>query len=223
MGTGGTSKTAACLARDLGAKTVLRVSRRGSGGDVIDYETARTAHADADFLINTTPVGMYPHTEDTPLDLVPFPALRGITDVVYNPLRTRLVQTAAERGIPAAGGLYMLVAQAVAAVEHFLQAPQPSDAAEQIFLPLLQSKTNLVLTGMPGCGKSAVGCVLAEALGRELLDTDAVITERTGLSPAQIIERQGETAFRDIESQAVADCGRRTGRIIPTGGADVLR
>ncbi len=223
LGTGGTSKTAARLAKDLGAGTVLRVSRQGSGGDVIGYEQARTGYAGADFLINTTPVGMYPRTESAPLDLTPFTALRGVTDVVYNPLRTRLVQAAMDRGIPASGGLYMLVAQAVAAVEHFLQAPQSPDVAERIFLPLLRSKTNIVLTGMPGCGKSAVGRILTKELGRELLDTDAVVTEMTGLTPAQLIEERGEPAFRDVEGQAVADCAKRTGCIIATGGGAVLR
>lgn len=223
LGTGGTSRTAARLAAGLGAKTVLRVSRRGGGGDVIDYETARTTYAGADFLINTTPVGMYPNTEESPIDLSAFPSLRGVTDVVYNPLRTRLVQAALDRGLPASGGLYMLVAQAVAAVEHFLQKPQPPDATERIFLPLLRSKTNIVLTGMPGCGKSAVGRILAEQLGRELLDTDTVVTEMTGQAPARLIEERGEEAFRDLESQAVADCGQRTGCVIATGGGAVLR
>ena len=223
LGTGGTSRTAARLAADLGAAEVRRVSRRPSGGGVIGYEEAARDWADADYLINTTPVGMFPELDGCPLDLAPFARLRGVTDVVYNPLRTRLVLEARERGIPACGGLYMLVAQAVAAVERFLDAPQPPEAGERVFLPLLREKENLVLTGMPGSGKSAVGRELARALGRDLLDTDALIRQRTGETPAELIRRRGEAAFREIESRTVAECAGRTGCVIATGGGVILR
>jgi len=223
LGTGGTSRTAACLAADLGAAAVLRVSRRGGEGDVVDYETAKTVHCDADFIINTTPVGMYPNTDAAPIDLSSFTQLKGVTDVVYNPLRTRLVQEAAERGIPAACGLYMLVAQAVYAVEHFLEKPQPEDAIEGVFLPLMRGKENIVLTGMPGSGKSAVGRELARMLGRTFVDTDARIRDKTGQTPADLIRRKGEAAFRDIESEVVAECGKCTGCVIATGGGVILR
>ena len=223
LGTGGTSRTAARLAADLGARQVLRVSRRPGAEDVVDYAAAARDHSDADYLINTTPVGMYPEIGGCPIDLVPFAGLKGVTDVVYNPLRTRLVLAARERGIPASGGLYMLVAQAVAAVEHFLNQPQPQGATERVFLPLLREKENIVLTGMPGSGKSAVGRRLAKILNRDFLDTDALIRQRTGKTPAELIRTLGEEAFREEESRTVAECAGRTGCVIATGGGVILR
>ena len=220
FGTGGTSKTAAAVVRDMGAKSVTRVSRTASG-DAISYEEA--AVRDAQVIINTTPAGMFPNVDAQAMDLSAFPHLEGVVDAVYNPLRTRLVQQALALGAKAEGGLYMLVGQAVSACEYFLGQKLADDAAEQVFRSIAHGKENIVLTGMPGSGKSTVGALLAEALGRELVDTDAEIIRAAGMPITEIFASRGEQGFRDLESEIVAEVSLRTGIIIATGGGAILR
>ena len=156
LGTGGTSRTARVVAADLGCSEALTVSRRKTD-EYIDYDEALAKHSDAEIIINTTPSGMYPDCGSEPIDISVFEALEGVVDAVYNPLRTNLVLDATARGIKAEGGLYMLVMQAVAAVEKFLDTAIPQELAERVFVSVLASKENIVLTGMPGSGKSTVG------------------------------------------------------------------
>ena len=221
LGTGGTSKTARVVATDLGASLVLTVSRRKTE-EFITYEEAAALHADAEILINTTPAGMYPDCESVPMDIGGFSRLEGVIDAVYNPLRTNLVLDAMERGIKAEGGLYMLVMQAVVAVERFLDTKIPKETADRVFASVLASKENIVLTGMPGSGKSTVGRLL-DLDGFELFDTDAEIEKRRGCTIKELIAEQGETAFRDLETQVVRDVSSVSGRIISTGGGAILR
>lgn len=222
LGSGGTSRTARAVAADLGAKEILVVSR--SGKDGITYETARTLHSDAEIIINTTPCGMYPNIRTVPLDVADYPRLKGVVDAVYNPLRTELVLQARERGIPAVCGLYMLVAQAAYAVEFFLDTTVPQEKIEAVYRELFSAKQNIVLTGMPGSGKTTVGQLLARELGRTFLDTDELLTARAGATPAEIIPRDGEQAFRDLESAVIGEqAAPLTGCVIATGGGAVLR
>ena len=221
LGTGGTSKTARVVATDLGASPVLTVSRRKTE-EFITYEEAAALHADAEIIINTTPAGMYPDCESEPMDIGSFSRLEGVIDAVYNPLRTNLVLDAMERGIKAEGGLYMLVMQAVVAVERFLDTKIPKETADRVFASVLASKENIVLTGMPGSGKSTVGRLL-DLDGFELVDTDAEIEKRCGCTVKELIAEQGETAFRDLETQVVRDVSSVSGRIISTGGGAILR
>ena len=155
LGTGGTSKTARVVAADMGAQEVLIVSRSAKEGCITYEEAAKDS--DAQVIINTTPSGMYLDCESEPIDISAFPQLVGVIDAVYNPLRTNLVLDAQARGIPAEGGLYMLVMQAVVAVEHFLDTEIPKDRADEVFASVYAAKENIVLTGMPGSGKSTVG------------------------------------------------------------------
>lgn len=221
LGTGGTSKTARVVATDLGASLVLTVSRRKTE-DYITYDEATALHGDAEIIINTTPAGMYPDCESKPVDIVGFSRLEGVIDAVYNPLRTNLVLDAMERGIKAEGGLYMLVMQAVVAVERFLDTKIPKETADRVFASVLASKENIVLTGMPGSGKSTVGRLL-DLDGFELIDTDAEIEKRCCCTVKELIAEQGETAFRDLETQVVRDVSSVSGRIISTGGGAILR
>ena len=225
-GTGGTSKTALYVANRLGAREVLRLSRhpeRFQGEDVLSYEAAAERHRNAEILINTTPCGMFPHAEEQPLDPGDFPALEGVADVIYNPLRTRLVMEARKRGIPAEGGLYMLTAQAVRAAEVFRDREEKEELIADIYRRLLRQKENIVLIGMPGCGKSSVASELVKLLGREAVDTDRLIAERAGCSIPEIFRLKGEKAFRDLESEVIAEVSLRSGIIIATGGGAVLR
>lgn len=243
LGTGGTSKTAAYMASTLGASRISFVSR--SRGDAestpdivkndttviisrITYDEALNDYKDTDVIINTTPVGMYPGNDKAPIDLSAFEKLSGLVDVIYNPLRTRLVQEALERDIPATGGLYMLVSQAVVAARYFgvLEGDESLIEAEteRIYSMLAAQRENIVLIGMPGSGKSTIGKKLARTFKRKLIDTDALITKRlNGVTISDYIVNNGEKAFRDIESEAVAEASSNTGVIIATGGGAILR
>ena len=221
-GTGGTSRTAAFAAEKLGAREIRKISRTGRDGS-LTYEEALRDHADAEIILNTTPCGMYPEPDARPLPLEPFHRLEGVADVIYNPLRTRLVLDARSRGIPAEGGLYMLVSQAVRASEHFLDTAYPDGLTDRIYERILRQKENIVLIGMPGSGKSAVGRILAGKTGRSLADTDQLVTEKAGKPIPDIFRENGEPAFRDLESEIIRELSKHGGQIISTGGGAVLR
>jgi len=221
LGSGGTSKTATCVARDQGAAAVAIVSRSGEN----NYENLER-HAQADVLVNTTPVGMFPNTEKSPVALSGFPRLRAVMDVIYNPLRTKLLLDARARGIPAANGLSMLAAQAFCAHRLFF-AGEYGDAdgdavIEEILRKTRQLHSNIVLIGMPGCGKTTIGAALAEQLGLPFVDTDAVIETRTGRTGSDILREEGEPYFRALERDVVAEVCAKTGQVIATGGGSVL-
>ena len=221
-GTGGTSRTALFAARRLGAREVLRVSRTAREGS-LSYEDALKGHADAEIILNTTPCGMFPEPDAQPLSLEPFHNLQGVADVIYNPLRSRLVLDARSRGIPAEGGLYMLVAQAVRASELFFDTVYPEELTDRIHDRILRRKENIVLIGMPGSGKSAVGQILAGQTGRSLADTDQLIVDKAGKTIPDIFREDGEPAFRDLESSVIRDLSQYGGQVISTGGGAVLR
>ena len=220
LGTGGTSKTAMAVAADLGAASVQRVSRTGKDG-AISYEEAK--RLPVQILINTTPSGMYPNPDGQPMDLSRFGWLEGVLDAVYNPLRTRLVLQARDNGARAQSGLYMLVAQAAVACEHFLGEKLPAGALQTVYRAIHGEKQNIVLTGMPGSGKSTVGRILAREMGREFVDTDTEIIRLAKKPISDIFAQRGEAYFRDLESQVIAQLAQRTGLVIATGGGAILR
>ena len=222
LGTGGTSRTAQYVCRKLGAAVIRTVSRSGRDGS-LSYENAALECPEAQIILNTTPAGMFPKPDAQAIDLASFQNLEGVVDVVYNPLRTQLVRQAHTLGLPAEGGLYMLVGQAVAAVEIFLDQKLPDDALDRVFRNIYKGKENIVLTGMPGCGKSTVGKRLAKLLDRPLLELDQMIEQKAGMHPSEIIRTQGEAAFRDLESEIVSEASMETGCVISTGGGVILR
>ena len=222
LGTGGTSRTASYAAEKLGARVVYRVSRTSREGS-LSYEEVLQNHTDAEIILNTTPCGMFPKPAEQPLLLEPFTRLEGVVDAIYNPLRSRLVLDARSRGIPAEGGLYMLVAQAVRASELFLDTSYPEDLTDRIYNRILRRKENLVLIGMPGSGKSSVGATLTETTGKPLADTDRLIVEKAGKPIPDIFREDGEPAFRDLESEVIRELSLQGGQIISTGGGAVLR
>lgn len=222
LGTGGTSRTADAVARSYGAAEVIKVGRRGDRGSVT-YEVAYRDHRDAEFIINTTPVGMFPDTNGKPIELSQFDRLSGVVDAIYNPLRTTLVSEALAMGIPAEGGLYMLVAQGVRASEIFLDKSYPDGTLDRIYDEIYREKENIVLIGMPSSGKSTVGKILSEKIGKALIDTDDMIKKRAGMEIPEIFRERGECGFRDLESEAVLEAAAMHGVIIATGGGAVLR
>ncbi len=220
LGNGATSKTAVAVAESLLAKSVIRVSRKGTNGTV-SYSEAKTL-SDTQIIINTTPVGMFPDIENTPIDIDNFPNLIGVFDVVYNPLRTKLILSALNKGLVACGGLYMLVAQAVFAYELFTGNKVPNSKIDSIYTAILKQKQNIVLVGMPGSGKTTVGKLLAENIGFEFIDTDDLIVKKYG-NITEIFKTKGESGFRDIESEIIKQLSSSQGNVIATGGGAVLR
>ena len=221
LGTGGTSKTARVLTKDLGASEIIVVSRQKKES-FITYEEAVSEHRDANVIINTTPSGMYPDCDSKPIDISAFKDLEGVIDAVYNPLCTNLILNAKKKGIKAQGGLFMLVMQAVVAAEKFMDREIPKEAADSVFASVLASKENIVLTGMPGSGKSTVGKLLGID-GFTFIDTDEEIEKRCGTSIKDLITEKGEKHFRDLESEVIKDVSSKGSQIISTGGGAILR
>ncbi len=222
LGTGGTSKTAHAVAGALGAEKIIKVSRR-SREDAVTYGELYCKHSDTQVIINTTPAGMFPDNDTLSLDIDRLPALSGVIDAVYNPNRTKLVISALKKGIPAEGGLYMLVAQALRASEIFMDTAYPEGTLDELYKKILTKKENIVLVGMPTSGKSTVGKIIADELSLPFYDTDALIEEKLGMPIPQIFERHGEAYFRDTETDVINEVSRHCGCIIATGGGAVLR
>ena len=219
LGSGGTSLTARAACRRVGAGETVVVSRSGP----VDYAALYRDHADCQVLINATPVGMYPNVGVSPVDLSRLPAVEGVVDVIYNPNRTALLLDAEARGIPAANGLYMLVAQAWEAAELFTGRAIDPSAVDRIYARTKADMLNLVLVGMPGSGKTTVGRAMAARMGRPFVDCDDEIVRRAGMSIPDIFARDGEAAFRALEAAVIADVCREKGQVIATGGGAVLR
>ena len=223
LGTGGTSRTAVAVARAMGADEILRVSRSGREG-AVTYAELSARHSDVRVIINTTPCGMYPHPNEMPVDPDAFPSLEGVIDAIYNPLRSQLILEARRRGIPAEGGLYMLVAQAVRASEIFLECTYDAQTAERVYKSILREKENIVLTGMPASGKTTVGRMLAEQMKRPFFDLDEEIVRVSGKSIPTIFEEEGEAAFRELESRVLREeLAQKNGIVLSVGGGTVLR
>ncbi len=222
LGTGGTSKTALAVLSAMGASEIHLVSRSGGEG-VITYDEAYEKHSDAEVIVNTTPLGMYPSIDGLPIEPSRFQGLSGAVDAIYNPLRTRFIRASEEMGAAAEGGLYMLVAQGVRASEIFLGREYPEGTTERLYNKILRSKENIVLSGMPASGKTTVGKLLSERLCRPFIDLDAEIVKYAGRSIPEIFSEGGESLFRNIETEVVRKISPISGAVIATGGGAVLR
>ncbi len=217
LGSGGASNTAVAVLKELGAKVVI-ISRSGEN----NY-TNLQMHYDARVIVNTTPVGMYPNTGVAPLEVEHFESLEGILDVVYNPSRTLLMLDGEDLDVPSWNGLWMLVSQAKESAEYFLGKTMDDSLIEPIYRFLSAQMQNIILIGMPGCGKSTVGQALAEKLHREFVDADAVIEALAGKSIPEIFAQDGEEVFRDWETKALIDLGKQSSLVIATGGGCVTQ
>lgn len=217
LGSGGASNTAVAALKDLGANPVV-ISRSGE-----NHYGNLHLHRDAAAIVNATPVGMYPNTGVSPIDLALFPHLEGVLDVIYNPARTQLLLDAEKLGIPRENGLWMLVAQAKEAAEVFAGGKISDEVIGKIYRELSHQMKNIVLIGMPGCGKSTIGTLLAEKLGRTLADADEKIISLAGKSIPDIFAQDGEPTFRDWETKALTELGKQSGLVIATGGGCVTQ
>lgn len=217
LGSGGSSVTAVSVLKNAGANVIV-ISRSGEN----NYQNLHL-HADAAVIVNTTPVGMYPNNGRSPIDLDLFPKLEGVLDIIYNPARTKLLLDAEKRGLVALNGLRMLVAQAKESAEWFTNTKIDNCVIETIYNILCRQMENIILIGMPGCGKSTIGQQLAETLGRKFADADCAIEELTGMSIPAIFATSGEAAFRATETKALTELGKQSSLIISTGGGCVTR
>jgi len=217
LGSGGASATVVAVLQELGAEAVI-ISRNGK-----DHYHNLHLHADAAAIVNATPVGMYPNNGEAPLSLDDFPKLEGVLDLIYNPARTALLMQAQQRGLVTMNGLWMLVAQAKESAEWFTGTKIPDDQIALIYHHLRRQMENIVLVGMPGCGKSTVGKQLALTTGRTFVDADEVIAEDAGMSIPEIFDREGEAGFRLRETKILSKLGMRSGLVIATGGGCVTR
>ena len=215
LGSGGASATAVAVLNELGA-TVVVISRSGSD----NYDNL-ARHSDAAVVVNATPVGMYPNTGCSPVDLDLFPNAEGVLDLIYNPAKTELLLQAEARGLVAVNGLWMLVAQAKESAEWFTGNKISDHVIGQIHKQLQIQTKNIILIGMPGSGKSTIGKLLSIQLNRQFVDTDACIIEKSGMSIPEIFQTYGEAGFRKIESEVMAELGKQSSLIIATGGGCV--
>ena len=217
LGSGGASATAVAALTEMGAQVIV-ISRSGE-----DNYTNLQRHADAAMICNCTPVGMYPNNGIAPVDLDQFPTLEGVLDVIYNPAKTKLLLDAEKRGLVTINGLWMLVAQAKEASEWFTGKQIPDASIEAVYQKLRHKMENIILIGMPGCGKSTIGKALAERLGKEFVDADAELEKQEGRSIARIIPEDGENRFRELETTTLEHLGKQSGLVIATGGGCVTR
>lgn len=218
LGSGGASLSAQYVLRKLGAGEVVVISRTGENNyDNLDR------HQDAAVIVNATPVGVYPNTAASPVDLRQFPHCEGVLDLIYNPARTALLQQAETLGIPHLGGLYMLAEQARCAAQLFTGEVIPAIRTQEAYRTLRSRMENRILVGMPGCGKSTVGRALAAQLDRPFVDTDAELEKVLHMPVGEYITHYGEEAFRKEETALLAQLGKSSGLVIATGGGCVTR
>lgn len=220
IGNGGASAAIqAAVRHEQAAEMIVVDIVKGNGA--ISYEECFAHHLDAQVIINTSPVGMYPKSGASPLDLALFHCLEAVLDVVYNPLSTKLVLDAKDRGLPGVNGLEMLVAQAKQAVEHFLDTLIDDAVIDTLYKKIERERNNVILIGMPSAGKTTIGQSVAQRCGKEFIDMDAYIVENCGKSIPQIFEESGENGFRARESEAAIALAGRNGAVIATGGGIV--
>ncbi len=218
LGSGGASLTVIQALWDMGAKEVVVISRTGEN----NYENI-SLHYDAEIIVNTTPVGMYPKNMESVIDLSAFKCCTGVLDLIYNPAKTKLLLEAEKLGIPNINGLSMLVAQAKKASELFFDKKIEDSVIDYITKKLESNSLNIVLVGMPGCGKSTTGKLLSKMLDREFVDCDEEIVKYKNKPIPEIFEKEGEEAFRKAEHEVIKDISKKSGLVIATGGGCVTR
>ena len=224
LGTGGASVAVEYALKKMGAAKIDFCSRSGH----INYENVYTVAQDSEVIVNTTPVGMFPEIDNSPIDLSKFKNLYAAADIVYNPSRTKFLQQAQELGVKNTGGLSMLVAQAWEASRYFTSGPStgsgtPELAINTVIEKLQSQMLNITLIGMPGSGKTTLGKKLAKEKGRTFVDLDDKFKEEYNITPAEVITQKGEDEFRRMETALAKKILPQSGLVIATGGGIVTR
>ena len=226
LGTGGTSKTAYQIVKDLNASIIKKASRK-KGENTLTYDEIYQKFQDVEVIINTTPVGMYPNNEETLIDFNRLKKIEAYIDVIYNPIKTRMALNGEKVHIKTVNGLYMLVSQAIYAYLYFndlkLNDKEISKLCDDIYSDVLKSKLNIALIGMPTCGKTTIGKMVALELSKEFVDTDDVIKERINMEIKDYIKAYGEAKFREIEEDVIKEVSKVQNQVIATGGGCILR
>lgn len=222
LGKGGASKAIIAVLHYLQAKQIITVYYKQSN-DAITYEQCQKLHNDADVIINTTPVGMYPNLDGCPIDLEHYTNCNAVVDIIYNPIKTKLLLEAQKHNMIAVGGLEMLIAQAKYAVEIFLNTSIPEYKIDDIYKQMLFEKKNVVLIGMPSSGKTTIGAELAKLLHKDFVDIDAQIVSKIGMPISNYFEQYGENAFREIETEVTKEFAGKNNIVISTGGGCIKK
>ena len=220
IGNGGACAAVKAVCKHENAKDIVIVSRSANRG-AISYDEMYTSHLDADIVVNTSPVGMFPNIVNAPIDVSWFHKLECVLDVVYNPILTRLCFEAQEADIKRVIGLEMLIAQAKYAFEIFENMSFDDSIIDEIKKEMLKDRCNIVLIGMPSAGKTTIGKMLEEKLGKEFFDLDDMIIAKAGKSIPEIFQESGETGFRAIETEVAIEASKMNNKIIATGGGVV--
>ena len=217
LGQHGTAMTVKCVLEDMNAGEIISIARE-------DLPIAKKLKniSDADIIVNATPIGMWPDLDACPIDLDIFTDPKCVIDVIYNPFRTRLIINARARKIKTYNGLLMLIAQAKAGAELFLNEKISDSVIDGIYAEYVPKLQNIVLIGMGGCGKTTVGKELGVIYNCEVFDIDEVIVARTGKSILQIFDEEMEEGFRRYEKEAILEASLRSDVVISTGGGAVL-
>lgn len=220
IGNGGASAAIQAVVKHEQAKEILIVDVvKGNGA--ITYDEMFCNHLDAQIIINTSPIGMYPRIGNAPIDITMFHMCEAVMDVIYNPILTRLCLEAKERGIKHVNGLEMLIGQAKQAVEFFLNKKIPDDVIDEIYQDMLHERCNIILIGMPSAGKTTIGKMLAQRMNKEFVDLDDAIIKKAGMSIPEIFKVSGEAGFRVIETEVSIELAKCNNKIIATGGGTV--
>ncbi|MDF9825273.1 shikimate dehydrogenase [Breznakia sp. PF5-3] len=220
MGNGGASQAIQAVVDSEKAKTMIVVDIVPDD-NVISLNEVYEKHLDCEVIINTTPIGMYPNINGVSVDITKFKNCTACIDAIYNPLRTEFVLIAQQLGIKGISGLEMLVAQAKYALELFKDITIDDAEIDRIYRELLLETSNLVLIGMPSCGKSTLGKELSEKLNKKFIDIDNEIVKRIDMSIADYFKAFGEEAFRKIESEVCKEIASENNAVISCGGGIV--
>lgn len=220
IGNGGACAAVKAVCKHENAKDIVIVSRSANRG-AIGYDEMYTSHLDADIVVNTSPVGMFPNIANAPIDVSWFHKLECVLDVVYNPILTRLCFEAQEADIKRVIGLEMLIAQAKYTFEIFENMSFDDSIIDEIKKEMLKDRCNIVLIGMPSAGKTTIGKMLEEKLGKEFFDLDDMIIAKAGKSIPEIFQESGEAGFRAIETEIAIEASKMNNKIIATGGGVV--
>lgn len=223
LGTGGTSKTATSVLKDMGAKEIIYASRTPDEENEYSYQEILEEHTDVNIIINTTPIGMYPNNDSCILDISNFNNLEAVCDVIYNPLKTQIILDAIDRGLKYANGLYMLVSQAVIASNYFTDNEVDIKIIDKIYKEIENKKKNIVLIGMPSSGKSTIGKALKEVFEKEFVDTDELIEAKINMKIKDFLNKDNEVEFRNIETEVIKEVSKKNNLIISTGGGVIKK